>query len=367
MAQNDRLFQIPAGETVTVRLMNPVNFGPSHLKRFMAPLVPGLDIFARNPAFSFLVEHSSGRKLVFDLGIRKDWQNYAPEIAEYIPTTGYNIEVTQNVAEILDEHGIPPKDIEAVIWSHWHWDHIGDPSTFPPSTDLIVGPGFKDAMLPGFPAKPDSPIRESDYANRTLREIPFTTTDPRTLRIGQFPAYDYFGDGSFYLLDSPGHAVGHLCGLARTTTNPDTFVLMGGDIAHYTGIFRPSKHLPLPESIHPHPFLGAASEAAFCPGSAWEELQASRGRGATDTLFEPTFGHDIPLAVETIRKLQEIDCDEEVFVIVAHDFAVRDGVEHFPASLNDWKARGWGRKLRWAFLRELEGYWREKGLLKGSE
>lgn len=48
--------------------------------------------------------------------------------------------------------------------SHWHWDHIGDPSTFPPTTDLIVGAGFKEAMLPGAPANPESPILESDYA-----------------------------------------------------------------------------------------------------------------------------------------------------------------------------------------------------------
>lgn len=50
------------------------------------------------------------------------------------------------------------------VLSHWHWDHIGDPSTFPPTTDLIVGAGFKEAMLPGAPANPESPIRESDYA-----------------------------------------------------------------------------------------------------------------------------------------------------------------------------------------------------------
>ncbi|KAI9372342.1 beta-lactamase-like protein [Aspergillus egyptiacus] len=366
MAQKDRLFHIPPGESVSVRLINPVNFGPSHLKRFMTPQVPGLDTFASNPAFSFLLEHPSGRKLVFDLGIRRDHHNYAPKVANYIPTTGYKIEVTHHVAEILEENGIPTKDIEAVIWSHWHWDHIGDPSTFPPTTDLIVGPGFKEAMLPGYPANPDSPIRESDYANRTLREITFS--DPNTLQIGQFPALDYFGDGSFYLLDSPGHAIGHLCGLARTTTNPDTFILMGGDIAHFAGVFRPSTHLPIPDSIHPTPWgCGHRSaEATFCPGSAWEELQASRGRKATDPLFEPTFGHDIPLAMETVRKLQEIDCDEDVFVIIAHDFAVRDGVEHFPEALNEWKAKGWGRRLRWAFLKELEGYWREKGLLSSS-
>jgi glyoxylase-like metal-dependent hydrolase (beta-lactamase superfamily II) len=48
--------------------------------------------------------------------------------------------------------------------SHWHWDHIGDPSTFPPKTDLVVGPGFKEAMLPGAPANPESPIQEKDYS-----------------------------------------------------------------------------------------------------------------------------------------------------------------------------------------------------------
>ena len=48
--------------------------------------------------------------------------------------------------------------------SHWHWDHIGDPSTFPPKTDLVVGPGFKKAMLPGAPANLESPIQERDYA-----------------------------------------------------------------------------------------------------------------------------------------------------------------------------------------------------------
>lgn len=53
---------------------------------------------------------------MFDLGIRKDYQNYSPTIANYIPTTNYTIEVTKNVADILDENDIPISSIEAVIW-----------------------------------------------------------------------------------------------------------------------------------------------------------------------------------------------------------------------------------------------------------
>lgn len=171
--------------------------------------------------------------------------------------------------------------------------------------------------------------------------------------IGEFNSFDYFGDASFYLLDSPGHAIGHLCGLARTTCDPPTFVLLGGDVCHYAGIFRPSQHLPLPEQISADQSCPTSGEN-FCPGHAWERLQRSRGREAQDSLYDMTFGLDIPLANKTKKKLQALDCDDDVFVIIAHDSTVRDGVPHFPQSLNDWKQKGWGRDLKWAFLKDIK-------------
>ena len=109
--------QLPAGrEKVVVKLLNPVNFGPAILNRFMAPDVPGLDRFKDSPSFSFLLEHPSGRRLEFDLGIRKDYLNHSPKVSKYIPTTGYTINVRQNVAEILQDGGVSPDSVEAVIW-----------------------------------------------------------------------------------------------------------------------------------------------------------------------------------------------------------------------------------------------------------
>ncbi|VTT69224.1 unnamed protein product [Fusarium fujikuroi] len=298
--------EIPHGEAIKgVKLINPVNFGPAILERFMAPAVPGLETFKSSPSLSFLIEHQSGRKLVFDLGIRKDYNNYSPSIVKYLPTTKYTIEVAGNVADILQENGVPLTEIEAVIWSHWHWDHIGDPSSFPHRTDLVVGPGFKNAMLPGAPANPESPIQESDYANRNLREISFE--GPDSLKI-------------------------------------DTFILMGGDVCHYAGIFRPSKFLPVPDTISPHP-CHPHEDGVLCPGEAFARLQKSRGREPTDTLFDLTFGLDLELASKTTKQLQELDCNENIFVVVAHDSTVRDGVPHFPKSLNDWKERGFGKGL----------------------
>lgn len=114
-----KLFQVPAGDkAVNVKLINPVSFGPSRLHRFMTPSIPGFEGHSTCPSFSFLLEHPSGRRLVWDLGIRKDFQNYSPKIAEYIPTTKYKIDAPKNVADTLEENGIPGKDVEAVIWRY---------------------------------------------------------------------------------------------------------------------------------------------------------------------------------------------------------------------------------------------------------
>jgi metal-dependent hydrolase (beta-lactamase superfamily II) len=83
--------------------------------------------------------------------------------------------VKQGVWEQLEANRVNGKDIETIIWSHWHWDHTVDPSTFDSRTALIVGPGFKKAFTPGYPSNKDAPILdlESDYEGRELREIAF--------------------------------------------------------------------------------------------------------------------------------------------------------------------------------------------------
>lgn len=105
--------------------------------------------------------------------------------------------------------------------------------TFPPSVNLIVGAGFKEKLLPAYPINKDSHLLESDWEGRELVELEFNTG----LKLGRFKAIDYFGDGSFYLLDAPGHAVGHTCGFARVSKGSngeeDSFVFMGGDACHH--------------------------------------------------------------------------------------------------------------------------------------
>jgi glyoxylase-like metal-dependent hydrolase (beta-lactamase superfamily II) len=367
---SDQILNIPTSTaTVSVSVINTTaSIKGIDTWKFFEPPIKGHEWLAA-PCYSFLIEHkdASGkiRRLVFDLGIRKDWQNLSPFLLKRFETNGYAVDVKQSVREILESNNIScdRDQIEALIWSHWHFDHTGNPSEFPASTKLIVGPGFKEKLLPGYPTNAESAILESDYTGRTLEEVEFSQSG---LRVGQFAAVDYFGDGSFFLLDSPGHAVGHICGLARVTSEPASFVFMGGDIAHHAGEWRPSPHLPLPEQIKPHPFHDEPqANMPFCPGSLFEDLGQSRSSGGsrTETFYKPAkletgqIHHDIDQTIASIEKMQELDGikDESIIMCVAHDETLLGVIDFFPKTINDFAKKDWVGKLRWRFLRDFAG------------
>lgn len=87
--------------------------GPMSL--FMDP--PLLDHMTKPsaPSLVFLIEHEkSGRRVVYDLGIRKEVEGYAPAMIGNIK--GFTIEPGPDVYEFLRDGGISLDSIEAVIW-----------------------------------------------------------------------------------------------------------------------------------------------------------------------------------------------------------------------------------------------------------
>jgi len=52
------------------------------------------------------------------------------------------------------------RQVLIAISSHHHFDHVGDVTTFPGTTELVTGPGFKDAYYPGYPTQPKSMLHE---------------------------------------------------------------------------------------------------------------------------------------------------------------------------------------------------------------
>lgn len=113
---------IPSGSTVSVKIIDSTTRLRLPLSLLMGPKILGHDDL-NCPAYSFLIEHPSGRKLLFDLGTRKDLDNLPPSIVEMISQPQWEFKVEKDVAEILEENGVSPRSIEAVVWSHWHCEY----------------------------------------------------------------------------------------------------------------------------------------------------------------------------------------------------------------------------------------------------
>lgn len=212
------------------------------------------------PSLSFLVQHrnkdGSTTRLVFDLGIRRDLEAYAPAIRKHA-STRQPLTTNPDVISSLAAGSLEATDIDMVMLSHVHWDHIGMPSDFPDST-FIVGNGalglldgsrklqngshshFEADLLPldrttelpptverspSPPCTPESETQGTKFSIAKALALEFW----RPLQI--FPhAIDLFGDGSLYIIDAPGHLPGHINLLCRTDV--DRHIYLAGDACH---------------------------------------------------------------------------------------------------------------------------------------
>lgn len=351
--------------TVTVQALDTTLCLYVNSTNFLHPVIPGHEAY-NCPVLAFLVTHTSSsgktRRVLFDAGGRKDYWNYSPLITGRFKkgVNAWGFRCPKGTDEVLADAGVKTGDVEAVVWSHWHFDHVGDMSRFPSSVKLVVGPGFKRNLLPGYPSNPDSPLLETDYEGREMMEVTFD----QNLKIGQFNAHDYFGDGSFYLLDVPGHAIGHMCGLARTTSSLDSFVLMGADTCHFAGALRPSSYVPLPEEIDTatagldscFPSLCPCSMFHDChPASSIDEKRTTPWYSASKAPLSAYV--DPATADQSIAALREFDACEDVFVCLAHDPGLFEVLPLLntdkEANVNDWKEKLYKERTKWRFLNEL--------------
>lgn len=207
------------------------------------------EIVPNAPAFGFFLRHSVTKdQIVFDLGIRRDLESYPPATQRRVGKLFSPTRVPQTVEEILSKGGVKAEDVKTVMLSHLHWDQyvvtllpysgeadvgsytysVGDAKPFTNAT-FVLGGQAEPILKSGYPHNLESVI---DARSVPLDRTRFLECDLFTESIGPFPfAYDYYGDGSLYVVDAPGHMPGHINLLARTSST-GSWMYLAGDTCH---------------------------------------------------------------------------------------------------------------------------------------
>ncbi|KAI0629942.1 Metallo-hydrolase/oxidoreductase [Trametes polyzona] len=247
------------------------------------------------PSMAFYLKHSaSGEGIVFDLGIRRNLETHPPAVQQL--NAGREVVVHQTVDESLRKGGLDPESVKTVFISHLHFDHVGDSSAFPNAT-FILGGEAEDLLAHAYPVDPDSLCSQTSVPLSRTRFLSKEFTES----IGPFPrAYDYFGDGSMYIIDSPGHLPGHINVLARTNAT-GSWIYLAGDTTHDTRILRGEREVAV--ALQPDGLVR-------CIHSDKEQAE------------------------EQIRRVRQLLDDPKILVLLAHDCnwyeANKDGTSFFP-------------------------------------
>ncbi|WPH01311.1 Hypothetical protein R9X50_00415000 [Acrodontium crateriforme] len=344
---NTIVFPPYRGHCVTVSVINGAT---THmLSRMLVHRPLENQKYLRLADYSFLVESQNRqRKVLFDLAFMENMFDRMPPALKAMFSSSeeavMKIDHVCDVPSTLQAHGIELSTINDIIWSHSHIDHVGDPSVFPSTTRLVVGPGFKNVHMPGYPTRPDGFVLDSAFTGRQVEEVNFSAASPV---IGGFRAFDFFQDGSFWLLECPGHTGHHIGALGRTTEA--SWVFIGADCCHHAGQLRPSPHRLLP----PHLTINEAATGSMQPCLCSQLLSRLREQQG-NSLYElsSNLQEDVEKAQETLEKLRAFDARDDVLVMLAHDPSFLDVIDFFPQNINHWKKAKWAEKTRWMFLND---------------
>jgi glyoxylase-like metal-dependent hydrolase (beta-lactamase superfamily II) len=153
MATSLQRLEIPqSSSTVDVYIIdNGASFSGLPGSSMMDPVLPGYEEGGRVPSYAFLIHHKpTNVRLLFDLSVRTNWKSAFPPIfVKGVQSMGLEVHVGKDIADVLIANSVNPGEIDAIIFSHHHFDHTGDAGRFASSTKLLVGPGYKKAYLPG--------------------------------------------------------------------------------------------------------------------------------------------------------------------------------------------------------------------------
>ncbi|KAF2270513.1 Metallo-hydrolase/oxidoreductase [Lojkania enalia] len=250
--------------------------------------------------WAFYISHED-RHILWDLGLDEDRSCYTPWVNQFMLTEINHVGPRKSIIHQLGERGVLAEQIDTVLFSHAHWDHSRPIRDEFPNATGCFGPGTKECCSPGHMTDPslqwDGRFFDPERATEKWKEL-----EGPWIPFGPFQeAMDYFGDGSFWIIQAPGHMAGNLCAAARLESGE--WVLLGSDCCH-------SREL----------LDGKYEISQFCvPGLGKMSLHA-----------------DIPAAQDTIAKMRILERKLGFHVALAHDAGwLKEGTDMVLMSLLD--------------------------------
>lgn len=109
-----RLEAPPSDATVRVRLLDTTGVMTIAAESFVKPTIEGHEVINVTD-IAFVIEHRSGKKIMFDAGVRKDYWNLPAVIQKRLGDVIRSMRVEQNASEIVRAASI---DLKSICQSH---------------------------------------------------------------------------------------------------------------------------------------------------------------------------------------------------------------------------------------------------------
>ncbi|KAE9574990.1 hypothetical protein CGMCC3_g8819 [Colletotrichum fructicola] len=189
----------------------------------------------------FFIHHrATGRRMLWDLGIHNDRELYTPFVLNYHWTSCNPVGPRKSLITQLEDLGVMAEEIDTVIFSHAHWDHCRPLKGEFPRAKVLFGPGTAKHCSPGHVRDGEiQPMVQWDsrfFGEGDSQSESFEELEGPWVHWGPFHrAKDFFGDGSFWVIDAPGHMEGNLAAAARLPNGQ--YVVLASDCCHSRDIF----------------------------------------------------------------------------------------------------------------------------------
>lgn len=167
------------------------------------------------PIPAFIVEHPGAGLMLIDTGFHASLAvdpkaNLGPVLGRlFNPRMGPQ----EGMPDQLRARGFDPKDVKTVVMTHLHVDHASGVAHFPDATFIVSEREWHSAA--------EEKGITAGYVRRQFdHAFDWQTVDFDSDEVESFVSFgrsiDLFGDGSFRLVYTPGHTLGHMSVVLRT-------------------------------------------------------------------------------------------------------------------------------------------------------